>query len=103
MDAETLQLEIKKMENELLALKQTQKVASTMNAYVMSKSQMEFGRYTITYQAGDQPIMTEFYCTHGDVISASPVGNAQYFWFSSQVYGKVTAVSTRKIISIVKS
>lgn len=58
-------------------------------------------RYVVTYGAGDEPIMTEFYGEGGSTIQATPLGNTQYIFINAQFYGTVLAVSTRPIVSIV--
>lgn len=101
---ETLQGELKKMEAELLSLKQSSKVPSLIRANTFYLSSTDAaGRYTVSYASGDQPIISEFYRVNGDVVQATPNGNSQYIWVQSQVNGALLVMSTRKINSIVKS
>lgn len=102
MDESNLTNQVIAVEKELLALKQKRGYISTLSAgYYKSESNLSAGRHTITYEAGDYPIIsflfsvnTEFRITG----MSTPNNNKQYFWLSAD--RPITVIASRKIISV---
>lgn len=103
MDESLLQNVILGMERELLSLKTSQGYTSTLSAgYYDSGSNLSAGRHTVTYEAGDYPIMSYFFTTGNTefriVGTSTPKNNEQYFWLTAERPIKI--ISSRKIISV---
>ena len=95
-------MEMKQAEQDILELKTARMVASTLTSYTYTLPNTTPGqRYVVQYEAGEAPIFSEFYQSNGNVLQSRISNNRQYLFISSQVYGTLTAVSTRPIRSIV--
>lgn len=98
---DTMQIRLKAYKEELLNLKQAKKASTTSKyfSYTVNSTQT-FNAWLITYEAGDQPIITEVLSYYDTSLSA-PFGNQQYIFSFSQVSSEITVLSTRKIANVV--
>lgn len=99
---DTLQIRIKKLQQEVLALKTAKKAGLLLQTetYTVPGFDYATGLYKITYDDGNQPIITTDYSqVKGTMFS--PSGNEQYFYYAgSGAIGTLNLQSTRKILNV---
>ena len=99
---DTLQLRIKTLQEEVLALKTAKKAGLLLKSQVYTIPQFNFatGLYKITYEDGEQPIITRDYSQLKSTFF-TPEGNEQYMYNSgSGMIAGLSLQSTRKILDI---
>lgn len=89
---------IKAVKQELLDLKQIKKASVASKYFTTTVSQPQSMVIKITYNDGNQPIITEA-LTDASVAFSTPVGNVQYMSTFSQYASEITLFSTREIKS----
>lgn len=98
-DSKDLQQLIKEMEREILALKIAAMKSPEVRTFWVSYTTSGTSNITITYEDGDQPIITNAY-SWGN-ISLGPVSNnTQTLFYYGQADIDIWIVSTRPILSI---
>lgn len=98
--AEDLWKRLKGYKQELLNLKQVKRVSTNSKYYIFKvEGNVYYNTWEITYEAGDQPIISELLSYYDSSLSV-PVNNKQYIFSFAQVASEITVLSTRKIISI---
>lgn len=101
---------LNQMKNEINALKQAQKIPSMVKAFDYSFDAVADGtgvsdagiyRYQVTYESGDNDIITEVYPSINTMVGA-PNGTSQVIYFYAMSNMTVNLTSTRPIVSVVK-
>ena len=97
----TLQARIKKLQQEVLALKTAKKAGLLIISYSYNESAFNIspGLYKITYEDGNQPIITFDYSS-GKGTMFAPEGNEQYIYYLITGVIELNLQSTRPIISV---
>lgn len=97
----TLQARIKKLQQEVLALKTAKKAGLLVKSYSYNDSAFNIspGLYKITYDDGTQPIITFDYSSSKGTMFA-PEGNEQYLSYVSPGIIELNLQSTRPIINV---
>lgn len=98
MSTNELSLEIRRMEQDLLDLK-TSILRVNNSAAGYYQGRLNPGRYLVTYDAGDFPILSHFEAFHALISPSTPSGNQQYFYLG-KYRTKINITSNRKILSV---
>lgn len=102
MDENNLQNRLKKILEEIIALKSAKKAGLLLQCetYIVDEFNYATGLSKITYADGVQPIITTDYSQIKGTLFA-PEGNEQYFYYAgSGAIGKLNLQSTRKILNV---
>lgn len=107
MNQENFQRLMLQLKLEITALKTAKKASPLIKMYskTVQTPSTTPTRFTITYEDGNQPIISEVQQVGGWVILSTPSGNTQYILARefSAAGRDITVVSTRPIASIVVS
>ena len=95
---DTMLLEMKR---EILNLKTAHNMSPFVRTFYATIEPSSTQPITITYDDGDNDIITDVY-TDADAVLGAVSSNTQKLYFSSQAPLEVTVVSTRPIISLVQ-
>ena len=97
----TLQERIKRLQQEVLALKTAKKAGLLIKSYSYTDSAFNIspGLYKITYEDGNQPIITFDYSS-GKGTMFAPEGNVQYVYYLITAVIELNLQSTRPIVSV---
>lgn len=91
-------LNIEKIEQDILDLKTSIRRVNNSTAGFYQSGGLASGRYQVTYEAGNFPIMSYFEAYGAVVCPNTPSGNTQIFYLNATTIIRIT--SNRKIVSV---
>lgn len=96
--------EVEELERALRGLKTYKRIPPTVSFYTATFTPSNLiNPIVITYAAGGQPIIVDFYSAGLTLEPGEVVGNSQNLAISSQSMGTVTIKSTRPILSVTQA